>query len=338
MRILYLIPFLTGGGAQRQTGYLAEEMERRGHDVLVAYSHYGYGAPTPPVPARQLPVRRLWSPLQIIDVLRLIREWKPDLVQTCLTRMDVVGGMASRLAGVPFVIREANSTAFYAHGRHRIRVLVGRSASAIVANSPDGAEYWRSRTPKVPLQVVRNGIPVRDSPPIERPANPVGVYTGRLFPEKNVDVLLRACALVDRNITLFICGNGTEPWRLQALAKELNLDARFPGFVADPTPYQRAADFAALLSDHEGHPNAVGETFAAGTPMILSDVAAHREFADAAVLVPPRDVEATAAAIRSILDERPVARIERARTLAAQWSVEAMASAYEQVYVSVLRA
>ncbi|HUR80429.1 MAG TPA: glycosyltransferase, partial [Thermoanaerobaculia bacterium] len=80
------------------------------------------------------------------------------------------------------------------------------------------------------------------------------------------------------------------------------------------------------------------EALAAGAPLVLSDIRAHRELAEAAMLVPPHDVEATARAIRAILAERPVARVERGLALAQHWSVEAMASAYEAVYVKALRA
>ena len=338
MRVLFLISHLSGGGAQRQTGYLAAELQRRGHDVLLAYMFAGPGA-APAVPLRALPERRIWSPMQIADVLRLIRDWKPDVVQTCLAQTDVIGAIACRIAGVPFVLREARHVGSYHGGlEHRLRAFIGQSAAAIIANSSGGAEYWSRFTPRVPLRIVPNGIAVSDAPPAERPANPVGVFTGRLVAEKNIDVLLHACARAARNITLFVCGDGSDRPRLESLAKALEVDTRFMGHLPDVTPYQRAADFAALLSEHEGHPNAVAEAFAVGTPVILSDTRAHREFADAAMLVPLHDADATAAAIRSILDAPPLARIERGRALAAQWSIEAMASAYERVYVSVRHA
>lgn len=333
MRILFLISHLTGAGAERQTGYLSAELSRRGHEVLVGYVVEGPGSSPDEVPIQVLPHRRAWSPLLVADCVKLIRSWQPQLVQTCLTRMDMMGAAACRLTDTPFVLREANSEAFYGRElKTRLRELTGRWAEAIVANSEGGARYWATAAPRVPRFVIPNGIAPAAAEPIERPANPVGVYAGRLIPEKNVDVLLRACAAAARGITLFVCGEGPERERLEALARELGLDARFTGFVRDVAPYQRAADFAALLSDFEGHPNAPSECFAAGTPVILSDVDAHRPFAGEALLVPLRDVDATAAAIRAVLDERPLERIERARARAAEWSIAAMTDAYERVY------
>jgi glycosyltransferase involved in cell wall biosynthesis len=339
LRLLFLISHLTGAGAERQTGYLAAELQRRGHEVLVGYVVEGPGVRPGDVPVQVLPPRRVWSPLLVADCVRLIRVWQPELVQTCLTRMDTMGAIACRLTDTPFVLREANSADFYGRElKTRLREMTGRAAEAIVANSQGGARYWAKAAPRVPRFVIPNGIAPAAAEPAERPGNPVGVYAGRLIAEKNVDVLLRACAAADRDITLFVCGTGPERPRLEALAKELGLDARFTGFVDDVERYQRAADFAALLSDFEGHPNAAAEAFAAGTPIVLSDVDAHRGFSGEALLVPLHDVESTAAAIRSILDERPVKRIARARARAAQWSIEAMTDAYERVYANVARA
>ncbi len=329
MRILFLLPHLTGGGAERQTKLLAAELQNRGHDVLTGYLIHGPGDFD--TPSRALPLRRAWSPLLIADIVKLIREWKPDLVQVCLTRMEVTGAIACRMTDTPFVLREANAGESYGRElKNLLRVAFGRLAAAIVANSPGGAEYWAREAPRVPRFMIRNGVERVSSTPAERPAHPVGVYVGRLIAEKNVDVLLRACAGLD--VTLFLCGDGPQRAELESLARELRVDARFLGFVRDPSPYQRAAGFAALLSDYEGLPNAACEALAAGTPLVLSDIPAHRELADAALLVPSRDVDATAHAIRAILAERPASRIARGLALANEWSVEAMTSAYEQVY------
>ena len=41
MRILHLIPNLSGGGAEQQLSYLAPELACMGHDVYIAYSKEG---------------------------------------------------------------------------------------------------------------------------------------------------------------------------------------------------------------------------------------------------------------------------------------------------------
>jgi glycosyltransferase involved in cell wall biosynthesis len=171
---------------------------------------------------------------------------------------------------------------------------------------------------------------------------PVAIYCGRLDASKNVDIVIRACAAVmaARDLVLYVCGSGRDRHTLEALARELGIAAsvRFTGYVSDLWSYQRAADVALLLSAFEGDPNVVSECFAAGTPMILSDIPAHRELAGDALLVPQRDVTATAAAITRVLDDPAAARqrAERARARIGDGSLAAMVAAYEQVYAAII--
>lgn len=340
MRVLLLIPALTGAGAERQLAYLASELQRRNHDVLVGFIYRGADTWPNDVPVHCFAERSPWSPRLILDVLQLIRSWKPDVVQTCLPRMDVAGGIAAKLAGVPHVLREPNSPAAYRDLRFLVRRVVGLASNAVAANSTDGCAYWPQRAVTIP-----NGVPVSriaDAAPLNRPGHPVAVYTGRLAREKNVHVLLRAMERVLRwrEMSLYICGDGPERGRLEALAAALGIEARvrFTGYVRNPWSYQRAADVALLLSDFEGHPNVIGECFAAGTPMIVSDIPAHRKLVGKdALLVPPRDPAAAAGAIRDVLDDRDSAleRAERAQQRVATWSITNMADLYESLYAAV---
>jgi glycosyltransferase involved in cell wall biosynthesis len=348
MRILMLIPTLTGGGAERQLVYLAGELQRRGHDVLTGFVHPGSGAWPDALAAHRFRARKPWNPLLVRDIVRLIRSWRPDIVQTCLPMMDVYGGIAAAIAGVPFLLREPNSGESYPGGiKPWLRLRVARHAAAgIVTNSPSGLDYWARRAPRLPRILIPNGVAaeaIAAAEPVLRPDHTaVGVYTGRFERQKNVDVLLRAAALVmaERDLILYLCGHGTERARLEALAEELGIAGRvhFTGFVPNVWDYQRAADFAVLLSDYEGHPNAVSECFAAGTPMILSANDAHRRLAPGgeALFVPLRDIAATAGAIREILRNRGAAleRAERARRLASEWSIAGMTDAYLHTYLA----
>jgi len=144
--------------------------------------------------------------------------------------------------------------------------------------------------------------------------------------------------MATRDLFLRICGDGSERDRLERLARELGISARveFTGFVTDVWRHLRAADLCALLSDFEGEPNAMLESFAAGVPVILSDTESHRPFADAALLVPPGDVQATAVAIETILDGEARERIAAASQLAAMRTAEANIAACRAVYAGVV--
>ena len=131
MKILILMPWLTGGGAERQLAHLSIELQRRGHRVLVGFIYRGPGQWPNEVPVHAFTSRRSWSPLLIEDMVRLIRTWKPDVIQTCLTRMDVCGAAASRRTGIPFILREPNSAEAYPRGlKSWLRRMSGRSSGS----------------------------------------------------------------------------------------------------------------------------------------------------------------------------------------------------------------
>jgi len=345
MRILFLVPWLSGGGAERQLSYVAAELQRRGHDVCVGHIEKGPGLWPDSIPTHRFAVRGAWDPMLVVQIARLIRSWKPDLVQTNLTMMDVAGGIACRWMRVPLVMREAISGDDYAGFRKWLRERIVRAAAcAIVANSPGGIDYWAQHAPHIRRALIRNAVPVdaieRTAPIARSDDGALGVYVAQLHPRKNADILLRAAAIVmsERPLRLIICGDGVERASLERLANDLGIATRvsFEGFVNDVWPFQRGADFTALLSSREGHPNAALEAFAAGTPIILSDIPPHRALGDdMALFVPLRDVEATARAIRATLDDRAAARARaaRARALVALLSIGAVVDQLEALYV-----
>jgi glycosyltransferase involved in cell wall biosynthesis len=89
----------------------------------------------------------------------------------------------------------------------------------------------------------------------------------------------------------------------------------------------------------EGKPNGVLEAMACGCPLVVSDIAAHREFLDesSAVLANPRDALSIAKGIELCLTNPASARVRsaRAREIIAQWSVERMVGRYEELYREV---
>jgi glycosyltransferase involved in cell wall biosynthesis len=79
---------------------------------------------------------------------------------------------------------------------------------------------------------------------------------------------------------------------------------------------------------------------AGGCPVVLSDIAAHREIADAssALFVPVDDVDALSAAIDHLVADKRGAlqRAGRATERVASMTITAMADAYDAVYNEAL--
>jgi glycosyltransferase involved in cell wall biosynthesis len=140
----------------------------------------------------------------------------------------------------------------------------------------------------------------------------VGMFHGRLDPEKGLDVLLDAVALVkERSFRLVLVGRGNEEYtaHLKQVVVEKGLSEKviFAGFVHPVLPYVAAADFGILASTvQEGCPLSPQEYMSQGHPVIVTNNGGQREYVvqeQNGLLVPPGDAQALAEAIARLVDD-----------------------------------
>jgi glycosyltransferase involved in cell wall biosynthesis len=97
---------------------------------------------------------------------------------------------------------------------------------------------------------------------------------GKLIERKRqADVIRAISSSGQNNLVLLVVGSGPKEYQLRSLAKELDVDIRFAGFVSPqrlPSLY-RAADVYVHPSSHDPHPLAVSEAIFMGLPVIVSD-------------------------------------------------------------------
>ncbi len=141
---------------------------------------------------------------------------------------------------------------------------------------------------------------------------PVVLAVGRLAAQKGFDTLIAAAARWRGRRPepqLVIAGTGPLAGRLSDQAAKLGVDVQFLGFRDDVTGLLAAADVLALPSRWEGQPLILSEALRAGRPVVATDVGGVRDLAGdgAALLVPPGDPAAFAAAVLSVLDDRDLA-------------------------------
>ena len=217
----------------------------------------------------------------------------------------------------------------------------------MVANSDGGAQYWRGADyPAARLATIRNALDIeriRDAAaagvPDPLPA-PVLLVVGRFNHAKALEIIVRAAGEFSNHAAanIVMIGEGPEQPALEREIAAASLPAavRILPYQADWWRWLRGAAGLISMSRYEGNPNVVLEAMAGCCPVILSDIPAHREVADAssALFVPVDDVHALSSAMAALLANQQAAqeRAERAFMHVKSMSVTVMADAYEATY------
>src|SRR5947208_11558808 len=364
-RILFALPGLHGGGAERVVVTVLRHLDRARFEphLLVAAAVGPYLGEVPAdVSVHGLGATRLRRALPAL--VRAVWRLRPAAVASTQGYMNFALLLVRRLLPpTRLVVREVIGERYLENSRHRdllyrFYLRRVRAADRIVTQSDGAAREIAARVGARPGQVIRIYNPVdvarvrEEARSGERPYGGPGphvVAAGRLGAQKGFDLLLDAFARVRADglgATLTILGDGPDREVLAARTHRLGLgDAvRFAGFQPHPYRYFAAADVFVLSSRYEGLPNVVLDALAAGCPVVAyacSD--GLREVVRDGVnglLVPPGDRDALARALGRLLgapEERTRLRAQIAPTL-APFTVPTVVRAWERMFDDVLAA
>lgn len=214
------------------------------------------------------------------------------------------------------------------------------SPAAFVVDSIIGASggALAGRGHVVPSGVSSRFAEARRRRPYTPPVRFISV--SRLGPEKRVDQVVRAFALLDDpDSELVIIGAGPEMGRLRALARQggrgrveflghLDDVDRVAGEIADADAF--------VLASHRFDTQGLvlAEAASAGTPILYCDERLHVGVSDANALLVDPSAEALAAGMRRLADDAPRRRAMGAasRALAPALTTRAMGRRYVEVY------
>lgn len=223
---------------------------------------------------------------------RLLKQERPDLVITYSIKPNIYGGLACRMAGVPYCANvQGLGTAFQRKGLAQFvtvlyRMALGRARTVFFENEANAAEFRRRGilAPEKETILPGAGINLERYPYIAYPENEAVhfLYLGRIMKEKGMDELFAAMRRLHETLgpgaVLDIVGfydDDCYKAQIEQLAAEGI--AVYHGFQSDPLPYYAEADCIVLPSYHEGMSNVLLEAAATGRPIITSDIPGCRE-------------------------------------------------------------
>lgn len=350
MKITMLIGKLSGGGAERVTCNLANFLADKGHEVEILT----LSEDTPVEPLRGVKHIPLLKNAQRGNVLKnswrrisgLRRYMKTQAVDAYIVMLPlttILMLLFSRLTKAAIIAAERVDPASYRGLNKWLLQHLARRADCWVFQTEQVKQWYEPWLKGTPGVVIPNAInPAFIRPDYTGPRENTIAAAGRLTYQKNFALLIRSFAAVAEEFpdySLTIYGKGPELENLRQTAREAGVEDRviFAGHVDNmPEKLEKAAAFV-LSSDFEGMPNVLMEAMALGLPCVATDcggggAAFLIENGVNGLLVPVRDEQAVAKAIRQILSDPAAAKTmgENARQLRSRLAPQEIYGRWEK--------
>jgi glycosyltransferase involved in cell wall biosynthesis len=324
MRIAHLVIGGEVAGGQLVALRLARAARDRGDEVGFVAPEHG---PFTELAEREgfrvevLPLRRSFQLAAAWRLARLLRRRRADLLHThTLAAANVLSRLAAAAARVPVVSHLHIENHFRPATRRLLAGLdnaTARLAARLVAVSEDTKRaYARQGYPRGRIEVVYNGVELPPDNGYRRNEPPRIGEIARLCDVKGQRELLQALARVP-DAQLVLAGRDLEQGgafqdALEHESERLGIRERVEfGFREDVPALLETLDVVALPSWTEGLPIVLLEAMAHGRPVVATPVGGTPELVtdgETGLLVPPRDPEALAEALRRVLDDPDLAR------------------------------
>ncbi|MBV9101638.1 MAG: glycosyltransferase family 4 protein [Candidatus Dormibacteraeota bacterium] len=334
MKICLVSPydFMHPGGVTEHVRHLAAELRERGHSVtvLAPSSRVGddHGIPGYVRIGRSVAVRGNGSVARIGLSFHLVRRVRALLAES---DYDVVHYHEPLVPALPITVlrfhRGANVGTFHAMARRNLGYYYGRPflkryfnrLHAMIAVSAPARDFV-ARYFDGDYRIVPNGIdcsrfnPALEPVPSTRtPGQATLLFVGRLESRKGFPTLLEAYAAVRRersDVRLVVVGDGPMRWGYERQAEALGVpDVQFSGFVGGemiPRYYASADLFGSPATGGESFGIVLLEAMASGVPVMASAIPGFSQVVSHerdGVLLPPKQPEVWAGALRALLDD-----------------------------------
>lgn len=282
-RIVFFIPTLGTGGAERVVSILTKHLTCKGKrvEIVLYYDSVLFYDVHPAVKITY--VERETKSRNLLKNLLWLRRYfikNADLVISFLAQFNMVALAACFVTGIPVVVADRNDPRFMPK-QAPVRVarnLLYHLADRVVVQTQHNKEYFSAALQKK-CKIIYNPVDLQEKKglALRTEKKPRIVSAARLMKQKNQLMLLDAFAQIRKEFpeyTLTIYGEGSFRNALEQKIKELALgdSVQLPGQVQNVFECIADAELFVMSSDFEGMPNALIEAMCLGLPVISTKV------------------------------------------------------------------
>jgi glycosyltransferase involved in cell wall biosynthesis len=365
-RITYLATSSWTGGAERQVHDLAVRMQQDGWDVNVI-SMLPLGPtfadlPGLGIPTESLGMRRgFGDPRALVRLAVLLRDARTDVLHAHMVHANLLARLSRLVRRTPVVIstmhnqyqgarwrmvayrltdRLGDATTSVSEVARLDAIRLGAVAEDRIVTVPNGIELARFSRDDVARARLRHELALGDGF--------VWLAVGRLASAKDYPNLIEAFARLREAHDpgrLLILGAGPDEAIVRGRIEQAGLAGRVRllGERPDVPDLMSAADAFVMSSAWEGLPLVLLEASASSLPIVTTDVGGNREAVHDGVtgfVVPPRDAEALAIAMRRLLDldegeREAMGRAARALMIST-FDMDVVSARWQSMYRSLL--
>ncbi len=308
-------------------------------------------------------------PITLWRLIRLIRKYRPAIVQTWLYHADLLGGLAARIAGSCSIVWNVRSTAI-PQGALSVTYWIIRLCAIVSHFIPDRiiccanaakTAHIKLRYAADKMIVISNGydfsafdqysnsrVKARLELGLDHTDILIGVV-GRFDPLKDFNNFVTAAshmAAKRSDVKFVMVGRGNE-WSnltLRSWIEEAGLLEQFKLLGQQTTVgyFLSAMDIFCLSSVNEAFPNVVVEAMTIGLPCVVTRAGDAADIlGDDDFVVPVKDSISLADALLRMCDHDPVDRKmlgdRNAKRVRQEYEIEKIMRKYEEVYDEVSR-
>ena len=235
------------------------------------------------------------------EIISIIKKEKPDIVHTHASKAGLLGRLAAKICGVPYIFHTFHGHVFHSYfGKKKtsffihLERLLARWSTAIIAISDiqkhELGDIYKI-CPSEKIQVVPLGFDLhkfteqtdekrkqfRTQYNLQDDEIAIGIV-GRLAPVKNhemfIDAICNCQKQTSKKIRAFIIGDGELAEQLQTYCNNTNTEQiiTFTSWIKDVDVAYAGLDIVALTSFNEGTPVSIIEAQAAGKPVVSTNV------------------------------------------------------------------